>query len=53
VEKTEQLWERFMSMPVDSERVIIVDKGANAAEGEGVRSAQPECRRPRTDRLLL
>jgi uncharacterized damage-inducible protein DinB len=29
VEETEQLWEQFLSRPVDSERVIIVDEGAN------------------------
>jgi uncharacterized damage-inducible protein DinB len=29
VEETEQLWEKFLSEPVDAERVIIVDEGAN------------------------
>lgn len=29
VEETEQLWEQFLSQPVDAERVIIVDKGAS------------------------
>ena len=28
VEGTEQLWEQFLSEPVDAERVIIVDEGA-------------------------
>ncbi|MDO8615393.1 MAG: DinB family protein [Dehalococcoidia bacterium] len=28
VEETEQLWEQFLSEPVDAERVIIVDEGA-------------------------
>ncbi len=34
VEETEQLWEQFLSEPVDAERVIIVDEGAR-----GVRAA--------------
>jgi uncharacterized damage-inducible protein DinB len=29
VEETEQLWERFLSSPVDGERVLAVDDGAN------------------------
>jgi uncharacterized damage-inducible protein DinB len=29
VEETAQLWEKFLSEPVDAERVIIVDEGAN------------------------
>lgn len=29
VEETEQLWEQLLSKPVDAERVIIVDQGAN------------------------
>jgi uncharacterized damage-inducible protein DinB len=29
VEETEQLWERLLSEPVDAERVIVVDQGAN------------------------
>lgn len=29
VEETGQLWEQFLSEPVDAERVIIVDEGAN------------------------
>lgn len=29
VAETEPLWERFLSEPVDAERVIIVDEGAN------------------------
>ena len=39
VEETERLWEQFLSQPVDAERVIIVDKGANAVRA-GVFVAQ-------------
>jgi len=39
VEEAEQLWEQFLSEPVDAERVIIVDEGANEVQA-GVFVAQ-------------